>query len=312
MVRKGWIFMGMLVAAGLFIAGGVLWLTDSSVLAQAPPLEPSEAQTGQVAQPAISPPAGWRAGRIVRGTVTGVLEEEVQIENREGEAVTLLITDSTRQWTPGQPVTATWRLETGDSLLALGTPAPAEDGARALAVRWIVVAGEEELPQYVLWGRVEAVTRQTVVITTTRGESARLERAITVLPRTRIWTVQGRQVPVRYLQHDDRLLALGRPTEAGQWIAGAMVVTSPQALAQRTVRGVVAASDTPAATLTVKTPDGDRITVVANDSTRIRIPGVEAPAFAGLQIGDSVAVLGRFEGEEQATFLARGIAVLRP
>jgi len=58
------------------------------------------------------------------------------------------------------------------------------------------------------------------------------------------------------------------------------------------------------ATLTVKTPDGER-QVTTNDETRFRIPGVENPIIADVKVGDYI--LARGEPDSTGTFVAQAI-----
>ncbi len=57
-------------------------------------------------------------------------------------------------------------------------------------------------------------------------------------------------------------------------------------------------------TLTVKTPDGER-QVTTNDETRFRIPGVENPTIADVNVGDYI--LARGELDSTGTFVAQAI-----
>jgi RNase P/RNase MRP subunit p29 len=58
------------------------------------------------------------------------------------------------------------------------------------------------------------------------------------------------------------------------------------------------------ATLMVKTPDGER-QVTTNDETRFRIPGVENPTIADVNVGDYI--LARGEPDSIGTFVAQAI-----
>lgn len=60
--------------------------------------------------------------------------------------------------------------------------------------------------------------------------------------------------------------------------------------------------------LTVKTPEGT-LTFQTDDHTRYRVPGVENPTLANVQVGDLVGILAF--GQPDGTLLARGIGVLR-
>jgi RNase P/RNase MRP subunit p29 len=160
--------------------------------------------------------------RLVRGTVTEVEDNTVLLEVADGAIATLIISDSTHLWLPGEPPTTTVELMVGDRVLAGGEPAPTETGERALLARLVVVVSDEDLPKYVIRGQVVAVTRQTVVVQSGRGE-----RAITVLPRTRIWSRQGELESLRRVDQGERVIALGEPTELGLWIARLVLLPDP-------------------------------------------------------------------------------------
>jgi hypothetical protein len=208
---------------------------------------------------------------------------------------------------PGEPPTATVKLQVGDPLLAFGRPVAADSGKRVLSARLIVVASDEELPQVLIRGRMVAITEQTIVVQTGRGE-----RAITVLPRTRLWAANGRLASLQGLHPGESIIALGQPTNLGQWIAALVFVPDAQAVARRGSRGLVTAVDAVAGTLTVRTGGGETITVVTSDETRYRIPGIEEAGFDDIQVGDRIVATGRFEEGSRTRFLARGIGVITP
>ena len=60
-----------------------------------------------------------------------------------------------------------------------------------------------------------------------------MKRAITVLPRTRLWSTSERLDSLRDIHPGDRLIALGQPTELGEWVAGLVMVTGPEVPARR-------------------------------------------------------------------------------
>jgi RNase P/RNase MRP subunit p29 len=280
MKRRVWI-VGLAVVVLALAAGGVAWAADQE---KAP------------AHPQVP---------IVRGTVTAVEGAEISIETAAGEADSLLITDDTTLWLPGEPPTTTVELEVGDPVLAFGRRATS-GGSEALEVRLVVVASDEELPKVHIRGRAVAVTQQTLVVGT-----GRRERAITVAPHTRFWSPGGRIESLRDVRPGDQILALGQPTELGQWIGGLVAVVGGQPQQQRGVQGEVTAIDLAAGTLVVQTPRGEAITVLTADETRYRIPGVDDPGLPDLKVGDRIQAVGRFDPEADL-FLARGIGVLPP
>jgi RNase P/RNase MRP subunit p29 len=217
----------------------------------------------------------------------------------------LLITEATRHWVPGKPPTTTVELAVGDPVLAFGDPVPGNNGTKVLSARLIVVASDEDLPKILVQGRVLAVTRQTIVVQTGRGE-----RAITVRPRTRLQTAAGRLESLRGLRQGQQIIALGQPTEYGQWMAGLVYLPGPAPLARNGLRGEVIAKDAEAGTLRVATGQRGEITVVTNEQTGYRIEGIEEPSFDDIEVGNRVVVVGRFDSENPDNFLAKGIGVI--
>ena len=88
--------------------------------------------------------------------------------------------------------------------------------------RLILIAEEEELPRVLIRGRALPVTRQTFVV-----KSGNRERALTVMPRTLLWSAGGRLDSLREVHPGDPPLALGQPTELGQWVAGLVIIATP-------------------------------------------------------------------------------------
>ena len=212
--------------------------------------------------------------QIARGTVKEVDGENVLVVTENGN-LQVLISDRTALWVPGEPPTSTVQLATGDPVLALGRRAPGQEGSGALSARLIVVADEEELPKVLVRGRALAVTRQTIVV-----QSGNRERAITVLPRTRLWSTNGRLDSIGDIRPGDPLIALGQPTGLGQWIAGLVVVAGPAGTTREGLRGTVEALDTKQQALTVQTGTGSHIDVVTSADT-VAPPLISSASRAG-------------------------------
>jgi len=244
---------------------------------------------------------------LVRGTVTAVSDTEVRVETAEDQSATLLIDDATRFWAPGEPPTSTIDLEVGDPLLALGAPRKVEGEERTLAARVLVAVSDEDLPRVAVEGPAIAITRQIIVVDGRRGE-----RAITVLPRTRIWSAAGPVPSLRDIRPGTHVLALGQPTDMGQWVAGLVFVLGPDPVARHGLRGEVLVVDAAAGTLRLRTGQRGEITVIAGEKTRYRIPGVTEPGLTDIQVGDRVRVLGHFPRGSESEFLALGIGLIAP
>ena len=241
----------------------------------------------------------------MRGTVTALDGNTVWCETPEGGVRSFAISDRTFLWVPGKPPTSTVELAVGDPVLAFGQGVPDETGSSTLSARLVLVADEEELPRVLIRGRARSVTRQTVVV-----QSGSRERAITVLPRTRLWSTSGQLDSLRDVHSGDQLIALGQPTELGQWVAGLVMVAGPEVPARRGLRGTVVTLDAEEQTLTVQTEAGNQISVIAGADTEIRIPGIEQAGLADIAVGDRVVLLGRFDPQNSSRFLARRIGLL--
>ena len=294
------LIVGLAIALLALMAGGVVWAAESGMPSQLPSPQAPAAIEDQGAE-AVK--LGRLSGFLVRGTVTAVEQDEALIKTDGGMSITLIITGTTVQWAPGQPPTRTIELAPGDPVLAFGRPATRDDEQRAFMAQIIVIAEDKDLAKYLVRGQVVVATQQTIVV-----DTGRRERAITILPRTRFFSPARPDAP-RDVRAGDTVLALGQPTELGQWIAGAVVVPGAGQLAGRTLVGQVTAVDLDAGTLTVLVGQRGLVTVVAGDDTRYRIPDAKEPALTDIKLGDRILAAGRFEEGSQTRFLARLIAV---
>ncbi len=204
MKHRRWLLIAASVALATLTLGGLVWAGGN--------LNVAWADDGAKA------PRNVRA-YVVRGVVTSVEQDEIQIATAEDGTVALLISDRTVMWVPGEPLTQTVDLEVGAPVLAFGRPQRSDGNERALSARLVVVVSDQDLPKVMAHGQVLVITRQTIVVNTRRGE-----RAITILPRTRLWSAEGRLGSLRDLRPGEQIVALGQPTEYGQWIAGALLV----------------------------------------------------------------------------------------
>ena len=256
----------------------------------------------------LSEDAQWNLARLgVRGTVTSVSDAQVVVETADGERATVLLSEETRFWVPGEPVTKTITLSVGDPLLAFGKPArEVEDTEeKTLDSLLLVVVIDEDLPRMLIRGRVVATARQVLVVQAARGE-----RAITVLPRTHILSPIGGLKSLRGIRRGDLVIALGQPTEMGQWMAGLVLVSGPGRQIRPGLRGEVLQLDPDAGTLTVGTRQGDEVEVFTSADTRYRIPEITTPVLADIQEGDRIDVVGRFDKEGGTKVEALAIRVL--
>jgi hypothetical protein len=188
-------------------------------------------------------------------------------------------------------------------VLVFGQPQAAAAGEETLGARLIVVVEREELPRYVMRGRAIAVTSQTVVV-----DTGQRERAATILPRTQLLSSEGGLESLRGVQPGDQVLAVGQPTELGQWHAGLVLVAG--ARARHIVRGEIAAINLDEGHLIVQSDRRGEVSIVVGERTRYRIPGIDDPDVADLRVGDRIAAIGRVQDAEVGSLVAWVIARL--
>jgi RNase P/RNase MRP subunit p29 len=215
--------------------------------------------------------------QIVRGKVTGLDENTVWIETPGGNESSFAISERTVLWVPGEPPASTIELTVGDPVLAFGQSVPDETGSSVISARLVLVADEQEPPRVLIRGHALSVTRQTIVV-----QSGNRERAVTVLPRTRLRSTSGRLDSLRDIHPGDPLIALGQPTELGQWVAGLVMVAGPEVPARRGLRGTVVTLDAEEQTLTVQTEAGSQISVIAALIPRFAAPALREPSSRAL------------------------------
>jgi hypothetical protein len=142
--------VGVIIALLALLAVGVVWAEKSGELTQAPSPRASKA----IQDLAIdSAKLDWRPDQIVHGTVVSVAGEEFLISTDAELTVTLIISDTSVQWVPGQPPTRTAKLAAGDPILAIGRPVIREGIQKAIIARIIAVVSDQDLPKYLIRGQ---------------------------------------------------------------------------------------------------------------------------------------------------------------
>ncbi len=168
-------------------------------------------------------------------------------------------------------------------ILSLATPAFAEGGPKSRG----------------LLGKVLSVQGATLVVLTRDGEARVQTDANT------IFKIPGVQDPsIDDINEGDFIGARGEWT-GDKVLHAKFVVVLPHRARPHAIRGVVTAKEGTA--LTVQTPDRT-VTVLTNDETKFRIPGVENPTVNDIKLQDRVVAAGSFNDEGQ--LLAKGVAVL--
>jgi hypothetical protein len=230
----------------------------------------------------------------VRGELTAKGDDSIEITRPDDVAITVLVSDETRFRIADVEEPGLDDLTIGDTVVADG--------------RW-----NDE-------GQVEARLITVVpedVETVIRGEVTDVDD-----PEVEIWTPAG--PVILFTDGDTRLFVPGiedptledvnvgdRVAAGGEIVSGgldtAVLRVVPPDAQRGARRGVVTAND--GTTLSLSTPRGD-VLVTTDEHTRIRIPGVENPTLADIEVGYQAAVVGLLD-PDQNTLLARAI-VARP
>jgi len=295
------VIVGLTIATLALVAGGVVWAAESGAPTQLPGPQAQGVVEDKGAEAAT---LDRLSDSIVHGTVTAIRGDEALIKTDAGMSATLIVSDTTVQWVPGQPPARTAELAIGDPVLAFGRPVSRAENQKAIVAHVILIVADEDLPKYLIRGQVIVATQKTIVV-----DTGQRERAITVLPRTRFWS-PGRPSAPRDVRPGDTVIALGQPNEMGQWIAGAVVVPGAGQVAGHALAGKVTAIDLDAGMLTVQTGQRGEVSVVTADETRYRIPDINEATLANIKIGDRILTTGRLEEGSQTRFLARVIWVV--
>ena len=150
-----------------------------------------------------------------------------------------------------------------------------------------------------LHGKVLEIQGATLLVQTRDGEVRVQTDANT------IFKIPGARDPsIDDINEDDLIGARGEWT-GDKVLHAKFVVVLPHRARPQSIRGVVTARE--GAMLTVQTPDRT-VTVLTNDETKFRIPGVESPTVDDIQVGDRILAAGSFNDEGQ--LLAKAVAVL--
>jgi hypothetical protein len=106
---------------------------------------------------------------------------------------------------------------------------------------------------------------------------------------------------------DDVVAGIVVKQEDGALLAKLVAVVPPKGERLRGLGKVTAVGDD---ALTVVTRDGQERTIAVDGETRFRVPGVEEPTLADVEVDDVVA--GIVVNQADDTLLAKAIAVLPP
>ena len=155
-----------------------------------------------------------------------------------------------------------------------------------------------------LLGEVTAVGDDGFTLQTRNGR----EVSVVVTDDTR-YRIPGVENPT-LADLETGMFALVRGTwQEEVFTAQGVGAASRDQIRRRAIRGEVTAVDLDSNTLTVNTRRGEW-TIHTTDDTRYRIPGVENPTLADVQVGDQIIALGRPDRDAEGQGTARLIAVV--
>jgi RNase P/RNase MRP subunit p29 len=250
-----------------------------------------------VAQTILVLPA-QRVGRLVaQGTVTAIEGMTLVLDTLQGEKQ--VTTDEAIFWAPDVENPSLAAVQVGDQVVALGRPD--EDGN--LAVRLLAIASAEELRQHTVRGKVTAMEGQTLVITTREGE-----KEVVTTSETYFHVPNVEEPGLDDIEVGCIISALGQE-DGGTFTAQIVAVARARPRRRMIVRRNMVGGEVTAiegTTLTVKTRQGEK-TILTDENTRFRIPGVENPSLEDIKVGDRIIALGH--RHEDGDFMARVVGV---
>ena len=255
--------------------------------------------TGAFVAKAVLVVPGQRVAQfIVQGTVSAIEGTTLVLDTLQGEKQ--VATDEALFWAPDVENPSLADVQVGDQVVALGRP----DEEGSLAAKLVALASAEELRGHAVRGKVTAVEGQTLVIVTREGE----EEVVTT-SETYFHIPNVEEPGLDDIEVGCVIAALGQWGDDGTFTAQIVATarTRPQRkmiIRRHTVLGQVTAIE--GTTLTVETRQGEQ-TILTDENTRFRIPGVENPSIEDIEVGDRFIALGR--RNEDGDVVARVVGV---
>jgi len=254
--------------------------------------------TGAFVAKAILVMPGQRVGRFVaQGAVSAIEGTTLILDTLQGEKQ--VTTDEAIFWAPDVENPSLADVQVGDQVVAWGRPD--EDGN--LAARLVAMASAEELREHAVRGKVTAVEGQTLVITTREGE-----KEVVTTSETYFHIPNVEEPGLDDIEVGRIIRALGQE-DGGTFTAQIVAVARARRLRKMIVRRNMVGDEVTAiegTTLTVETRQGEK-TILTDENTRFRIPGVESPSIENIKVGDRIIALGR--RTEEGEFVARVVGV---
>lgn len=237
-----------------------------------------------------------RDAHLVRGIVTGIEGSTIVLRTGQG-TLNVLTDESTVFRIPGVEDSGIDDIHLGDGVLAAGR---LDDQGNLLAAA--VAVRPQAFQRFTVRGKVTRIDGPTLLVESPHGE-----QRIFTTDETR-YRIPGVEDPgLDDIQLGELIVAAGDQKGQEGIFEAKLIAVVPHRLRElEQVRGRVAAiQDT---TLTLDTDQGS-ITILSDEHTRYRIPGVEDPGLDDIQVGDFV--LAVVQRDASGHFLAKGIGVLR-
>jgi hypothetical protein len=254
--------------------------------------------TGTFEAKAILVMPGQQVGRFVaQGTVSAIEGTTLVLDTLQGEKQ--ITTDEAIFWAPDVEDSSLADIQVGDQIVALGRPD--EDGS--LAPKLVAIASAEELREYTVRGKVTAVEGRTLVITIREGE-----KEVMTTSETYFHIPNVEEPSLDDIEMGSIITVLGQEdgsTFTAQILAVARARLQRKArIRQNMVGGEVTAIE--GTTLTIETRQGEK-TILTDEDTRFRIPGVENPSLKHIEVGNKIIALGR--RNQDGDFVAKVVGV---
>ena len=279
MNKSKWI-VGLLVLTLLVGSASAVWAQE-----RAPGQAPGPKQRGpsQPGQPNANPmqAALGHKWATVPGEVTSVEAASFGLNTRRGE-LSVQVDDKTRFHFPEIEDAGLGDLTAGTKVLVGGMKN--EDGS---LLAWIVAALPERAR--LVQGQITAIKGATLTLATRSGD----ELTLLTDEETR-FRLPGVQDPgLDCLSVDDAVSAKVEKQEDGSLYASVIGPSARPRPRQKTVRGQISAIEGNTITLNVGREAEREVTVLTDENTRFRLPGVQDPGLDDLEIEQLIVVNGQ-------------------
>jgi hypothetical protein len=233
----------------------------------------------------------------INGEVTAIDGQTLTVNTPGGERA-LLTDENTQFHVPDVEQATLADIQVGDRVFAL---VHAQEGGVLLAKAVVVLPENAPAPIH-FRGRVSRVGESSLEL-----QTRRCGIEVTTTESTRIRVPDVQDPSLSDIRVGDTVLVIGRPAGLCRIEARAISVLPPVSPHRFVIPGEVLSIE--GTTLTVQDPK-DTHTVYTDEQTRFRIPDVENPTLADVQVGDHILAIG--EPTEGRNLLARLIIVRPP